>query len=308
MQVNGTSADPILRPVEVAQPVAGEGEVLIRVYAAGVTPTELLWYPTSHTSTGEPRIDAIPGHEFSGVIAALGTNVHGLRVGQEVFGMNDWFAEGATAEFCIAPPESITAKPSSLTHEAAATVPIGALTAWQGLFERARLQPGERVLVHGGAGAVGLFVVQLAHLHGAYVIATASQRTVEFLKQLGAHEVLDYLGAPFEDGLEKVDVVFDGVGGETLERSWGALKPGGRLVTIAAQSEGVEEQRIKDAFFIVEPNGRQLAMIADWIEQKTLRTFVGAVVPLERANDAYRGEVRSDGRHGKIVVSVLGTN
>jgi len=222
--------------------------------------------------------------------------------------MNDWFAEGATAEFCTTRPENITAKPPSLTHEAAATVPIGALTAWQGLFERARLQPGERVLVHGGAGAVGLFVVQLAHLHNAYVIATASQRSVEFLKQLGADEVLDYLGAPFEDGLEEVDVVFDGIGGETLERSWGVLKPEGRLVTIAAQSEGLEEQRVKDAFFIVEPKGEQLAVIADWIKEKRINTFVGAVVLLEQASDAYGGKIRSPSRHGKIVVSVLETN
>ncbi len=108
------------------------------------------------------------------VIAGLGKNSNGFQVGQEIYGFNDWFAEGATAEFCVTKPESIAGKPATLTHEAAATVPIGALTAWQGLLERAKIQPGERVLVHGAAGSVGIFAVQLAHLHGAHVIATAS--------------------------------------------------------------------------------------------------------------------------------------
>jgi NADPH:quinone reductase-like Zn-dependent oxidoreductase len=305
LQVNSAKDGPTLLVHEVPQPNPGEGELLVRVHAAGVTPTELLWYPTTHTRTGERRLNAIPGHEFSGVVAALGKNVQGFHVGQEIFGMNDWFAEGATAEFCLTEPQSIAAKPANLTHEAAATVPIGALTAWQGLLARAKLQPGERVLVHGGAGAVGLFAVQLAHLHGAYVIATASEHSIEFMKQAGADEVLDYKETRFEEELDKVDVVFDGVGGETLERSWNLLKPGGRLVTIAAQSERIEEQRVKDAFFIVEPNGTQLAMIAGWLKNNKLRTWVGAVVPLAHAADAYRGLIRSDGGHGKIVVSLL---
>jgi NADPH:quinone reductase-like Zn-dependent oxidoreductase len=108
------------------------------------------------------------GHEFSGVVAALGKGVHDFNVGDEIYGMNNWFADGATAEFCLTLPQSIALKPKTLTHELAATVPIGALTAWQGLFDRAKLQAGERVLNHGAAGAVGLFAVQLAHLHGIH--------------------------------------------------------------------------------------------------------------------------------------------
>ena len=133
-----------------------------------------IWYPTSHTKTGEKRTAAVPGHEFSGVIAALGADVEGFEVGREVYGMNDWFADGATAEYCLAQPAAVAPKPPRLTHIEAASVPIAALTAWQGLVERARLQPGESVLIHGGAGAVGLFAVQLARLRGAHVIATAS--------------------------------------------------------------------------------------------------------------------------------------
>ena len=126
------------------------------------------------------------------LIAALGKGANGFNVGDEIYGTNDWFADGATAEFCLTQPQNIAFKLKGLTHELAATVPIGALTAWQGLLDRAKIQSSERVLIHGAAGAVGLFAVQLAHLHGAYVIATASALNAEFVKQLGADEVIDY--------------------------------------------------------------------------------------------------------------------
>jgi NADPH:quinone reductase-like Zn-dependent oxidoreductase len=158
---------------DVAKPKPGRGEMLVRVYAAGVTSKELLWYPTTHDKSGELRSRAVPGHEFSGVIEAAGEDAEGFSAGQEVYGMNDWFSDGATAEYCVTRPASVAPKPAQLTHVEAASVPIGALTAWQGLFDRAKLQAGERVLVHGGAGAVGLFAIQLARLHGAHVTATA---------------------------------------------------------------------------------------------------------------------------------------
>ncbi len=169
----------------------GANEVLVQVYAAGVTPTELLWYPTSHNKDGSERTGAIPGHEFSGVITALGAAVNGYSIGDEVFGMNDWFADGATAEYCVADTSGIARKPASLTHAEAAAVPIGALTAWQGL-ERARLQAGQRILVHGGSGAVGVFVIQMARLRGAHVITTASAQNLEFVRGLGAEHAIDY--------------------------------------------------------------------------------------------------------------------
>jgi NADPH:quinone reductase-like Zn-dependent oxidoreductase len=178
MRVNGMGQGPALVAAELPEPQPAEGELLIRVRAAGVTPTELVWYPTTHKKEGGARTNAVPGHEFSGVVAALGRGVHDFHVEDEIYGMNDWFADGATAEFCLTQPQNIALKPKSLTHERAATVPIGALTAWQGLIARAKMQAGERVLIHGAAGAVGLFVVQLAHLHGAYVIATASGRNI----------------------------------------------------------------------------------------------------------------------------------
>ncbi|MGC2002906.1 MAG: NADP-dependent oxidoreductase, partial [Candidatus Acidiferrales bacterium] len=283
---------------------AGEGELLICVCAAGVTPTELLWSPTTHTKQGKQRTRAVPAHEFSGVIAEVERGAGGFDVGDEIYGMNDWFADGAAAEFCLTQPRNIAPKPKSLTHELAATVPIGALTAWQGLFNRAKMLSGERVLIHGAAGAVGLFVVQLAHLRGAYVIATASARDAEFVKRLGADEVIDYKTSRFEDQVENVDIVFDAVGGDTLARSWAVLKSSGRMVTIAADSETTADQRVKDAFFIVEPNQKQLFEIARLLDAGTLKAFVSAVVPLEDAAIAYSGVLPDKRGYGRVVLAV----
>jgi NADPH:quinone reductase-like Zn-dependent oxidoreductase len=191
----------------------------------------------SHTPDGGKRTGGIPGHEFSGIVEAVGPDVDPDHVGREVFGLNDWFADGATAEYCVAQSSSIAPKPHRLSHAEAASVPIGALTAWQGLFDRAGLRAGERVLIHGGSGAVGIFAVQLARRVGASVIATASARNTEFLKQLGAERVIDYHSERFEEHVRDVDVVFDGVGGATLQRSWNVLKPAGRSGLLHRRSE-----------------------------------------------------------------------
>lgn len=304
MQVNPADNGPLLVPAELQKPEPAREEVLIQVRAAGVTQTELLWYPTTHTKAGTARVHAVPGHEFSGVVAAIGNGVEDFAVGDEVFGMNDWFADGATAEFCITLPRNIARKPSALSHEAAASVPIGALTAWQGLMDRAKLQPGERVLIHGGAGAVGLYAVQFAHTRGARVITTVSAQDIDFVKRLGADEAIDYKAARFEQQVRDIDVVFDAVGGETLERSWGILEPGGRMITIAADSEGKDDQRTKDAFFIVEPDQNALAEVARRLDAGRLEAFVKSTFPLDDASSAYGEEARRKGGHGKIVVVV----
>jgi len=304
MLVNDVKQGPVLIGGTIPEPRPAEGELLIRVRAAGVTPTELVWYPTTHTKDGEVRTGAVPGHEFSGVIAELGSGVNGFKVGEEVYGMNDWFEDGATAEFCLTQPQSIALKPKSLTHELSATLPIGALTAWQGLLVRANMQAGDRVLIHGAAGAVGLFAVQLAHLYGAHVIATASAANTEFVKQLGADETIDYKTSRFENELRNVDIVFDAVGGDTVDRSWAVLKPNGRMVTIAADNESTTDQRIKDAFFIVEPSQKQLIKVAKLFDTGTLHAFVSAVVPLEQAALAYGRAVPHKRGNGKVVVAV----
>jgi NADPH:quinone reductase-like Zn-dependent oxidoreductase len=289
---------------EIPVPQPGPNELLIRVCAAGVTPTELRWYPTTHRKDGETRRRAVPGHEFSGVVAAAGGNIEAVGVGREIYGMNDWFADGAMSEYCVTEPSSVVPKPLNLTHAEAASVPIGALTAWQGLLDRANLQASERVLVQGGAGAVGVFAIQLARLHGAYVIATASSRNLEFVRQLGAESVIDYQAMRFEEEVGEVDVVFDTVGGETLRRSWEVLKPNGRMVTIAADGEGATEDRVKQAFFIVEPNQQQLIEIGRLLDTRRLKPVVDAVVPFAQTPAAYAGRAGKRQGRGKVVIEV----
>lgn len=296
--------EPVLVETDVERPEAGAGEVLVEVRAAGVTPTELTWYPTIHTKDGATRTGAIPGHEFAGVVAAVGAGVTEFAVGDEVHGINDWFREGATAEYCVTATTGLAKKPKKLTFAEAAAVPIGALTAWQGLVDRAQVKAGQRVLVHGAAGAVGVFVVQIARLKGAEVIATAAARNVEFVAGLGANTVIDYAAAAFEQEVENIDLVFDCVGGETRKRSWEVLKPGGRMVTIASDAESTREARSKAAFFIVEPNGKQLAEIDELLDARSLKVFVDTVVPLESAPAAYAGKLQRKHGYGKVVVKI----
>ncbi len=293
MRLEGSEQRPTLAEQDVPRPRPGAGEVLVRVCSAGVTPTEVIWYPTSHTKSGGPRTGAVPSHEFSGQVA---------DTAEEIYGMNDWFADGAMAEYCLTRPEWIAPKPRGLTHAEAASVPIGALTAWQGLFERAKLQPAERVLIHGGAGAVGIYAIQLARSRGAHVTATVSARNLEFARELGANRVVDYQAAPFEESVKDIDIVFDTVGGDTLRRSWGVLNSNGRMITIAAGGE-VPDERTKAAFFIVEPNREQLVEIARLLDAGEIRPLVDTTLPLSNAADAFSGTVHRTGR-GRVVVTV----
>jgi NADPH:quinone reductase-like Zn-dependent oxidoreductase len=286
---------------EAPLPRLDEGELLVRVHAAAVTPTELEWATTWTTRSGAPRsFPIILGHEFSGVVRKVGPGVTDLVEGAAIFGMNDWFRDGAQAEYCTARAMDVAAKPRSLDHVAAAVTPISALTAWQGLIERAALAPEERVLIHGAAGGVGAFAVQLARLRRAYVIGTASAHNLQFVRGLGADEVIDRRAERFEDVVGPAYVVFDTVGGETLARSWGVLKIDGRMVTIAASAEQTHEQRVREAFFIVEPNRAQLEKLASLIDGGEIRPIVGGVFPLSQAREAYEYKPRN----GKVALSV----
>lgn len=306
MRFNDSPTLPALEEGTAPNPVPGPGEILVRVHASGVTPTELRWSPTTHTAEGGERKGAIPGHEFSGVIEAVGEGVDAQQIGRAVFGMNDWFAEGSVAEYVVTKPASVAEKPARLSHAEAASVPIGALTAWQGLYDRGQPKPGETVLIHGGAGAVGIFAVQLAHRAKVRVFTTADARHTDFLRKLGADEVIDYRSMFFEDHMPPVDVIFDTVGGSTLQRSWKVLKPGGRMITIAASEEGVKDERTKAAFFIVEPKGEQLAQIAELLQSGELQTCVDGAVPFEQASDAYLGIAPRNYGRGKVVISMPG--
>ncbi len=301
--VNSTP-QPLLVEEEMPRPEPGAVDVLVRVYAMAVTPTEIQWYGTSQTKDGGHRTAPVLGHEFSGEIVECGEGVMEYAVGQEVFGMNDWFAEGALAEYCVTRPELITRKPERLSHEEAATIPISALTAWQGLFDRGRLQDGERVLIHGGAGAVGLFAVQLAHRRGAHVITTVAANDIEFARSLGADEALDYRGTPFEECVREIDLVFDTVGPDVVRRSWQVMKPRGRLVTVAVESKWAEDDRVRGAFFIFEQDKTQLEQVGRLFQDGKLQAALDTVVPVSAATEAYRGAVPKR-RPGKLVISPL---
>jgi NADPH:quinone reductase-like Zn-dependent oxidoreductase len=289
---------------DVPEPRPREEEVLVRVYATAITPTEFVWEPTWRTRTGTARpFPIILGHEFSGVIAGIGADVIGFSLGEAVYGLNDWFGDGAQAEYCLAGRESLAPKPMSLSHVEAATVPISALTAWQGLFERGGLAAGQQVLIHGAAGGVGIFAVQLAHWRGARVIGTASAGNLDFVRQLGAIEVIDYRAQRFEDLVRDVDVVFDTVGGETLKRSWAVLKPGGKLVSVSHHTEKAVDQIDRDTFLLVHADRGQLMEITRLLDAGKIRPIVAGVYPLAEARQTYQW---ASGGHlqGKVVLEV----
>lgn len=269
-------------------PSPTDNQVRIQVYATAITPTEFVWYPTFHTPDGGSRPFPITlGHEFSGVVDAIGKDCTDVQVGDSVYGFSDWFTDGAQADYCLTIPANIAPKPASLDHAQSAVVPISALTAWQALIDRAQLSAGQRVLIHGAAGGVGSFAVQLARYKKAHVIAAVSKANADFVGSLGADDVIDYRTTPFETVVREIDVVLDTVGGETRDRSWGILRKGGKLVTIAADAEGVTEPRVREAFFIVEPNRAQLIEIAHLIDAGTIKPIVGNVFPMENFRQAY---------------------
>lgn len=273
---------------DAPKPGPKDNQMLVRVSATAITPTEFAWYPTFHSPEGGARrFPIILGHEFSGVVDAIGPACTGVQVGDAVYGLSDWFIDGAQAEYCLTVPANVAPKPVSLKHAEAAVVPISALTAWQGLIDRAHLSEGQRVLIHGAAGGVGSFAVQLARYKKAHVITTASAANADFVKTLGAHEVIDYRTTPFETVVRDVDVVLDTVGGDTRDRSWGVLRKGGQLVTIAADAERLSQPRVRDAFFIVEPNRSQLIEISRLIDAGSVKPVVGTVFPMKHFREAY---------------------
>ena len=220
--------------------------------------------------------------------------------------MLDYGRDGAEADYTIALPGELAPKPRPLDYVQAAAVPLSALTAWQGLFEHASLVAGQTILIHGGAGGVGVFAVQLARWAGAHVIATASARNRDFLRELGADEFIDYTTTRFEDVVHDVDLVFDLVGGDTLQRSWQVIKLGGTLVSVVSPRPSFEEAKARDvhaAWFVVEPNREQLIQIGELIDAGKLRSIIDAVFPLSQARQAYEQGTKGHMR-GKIVLRV----
>ena len=273
---------------EADRPRPGTVEAVVRVHAAAITRDELEW-PVD-------RLPAIPSYELSGVVEEVGRDVAAVAAGDEVFALTPFDRDGVAADYTSVPVELLVPKPRALGHAESAAIPLPALTAWQGLFEHGGLGADGRVLIHGAAGNVGGFAVQLARAAGAHVIGTGSAASLDLILELGAHEVVDAAGG-FEDAVEPVDVVFDTVGGERLRRSRAVLRAGGRLVSVA------EEPPEGGVYFIVEPNRDQLGSVARMIDGGDLRPPVVEVFPFTSARGAFARSLEA-GRQGKAVLNV----
>ena len=270
-------------------PSPGEGEVLVRVHAASVNPAD--W-----------KLRAIiPGRDVSGVVEAVGPGVTQFAQGDAVFGN----ADGAYAQYAVANEAALARKPLTVDHIHAAAIPLAALTAWQALFEIAGLKEGRRLLIHGAAGGVGSFAVQLAKWKGARVAGTASSRNQLFLMSLGVDQAIDHFGQRFEDLVGPVDVVLDTVGGDVQRRSWNVLRKGGMLVSTVALPSAEEARRREAtaAIFTSRPDGAQLAQIGELIDFGYVRPVVETVLPLSHAKRAHQISEAGHAR-GKIVLSV----
>lgn len=295
--------DLVLERVPV--PKLGIGDVLLRVHAASFTPTELTWPSTWEDRAGHPRAHPILGHEVSGVVVALGYGTTGLAVGDEVYGLTDWYRDGAVAEYVAAEARNVAPKPGPLDHVPAAAASLAGLTAWQALFEHGKLQADDTVLIHGAGGGVGAFAVQLAHQAGAHVIATGRSGTAGLARELGADRFVDSDRQRFEDEVGPVDLVIDAVGGDVLTRSVAVIRPGGALISIVSSPtpDEVANRDVHALFFVVEPNRSALQELAGRMTAGEIRAIVGEVVPLAQAPEAFQTKQRS-GIPGKVVLRV----
>jgi len=274
---------------DVPTPVIARDEILVKIKSTAVNHLDLV--KASGTARQILPIDLpwIPGHEFSGVVEQIGSDVSGYAQGDAVFGANG--TGGAYAEYLAVNPMIIARKPSNLSFEEAASVPVASQTAWEGIFTHGHLEKGQTILIHGGAGAVGAYAVQLASHAGATVIATASGDDAAYLNSIGASRVIDYREAQFEKVLrEKVDVVFDLVGGDSQKRSFPVLKEGGHLVSAVqpVSQEEAAKHRVTGAMMRLAPSGDVLGSIARLLEERTIRPDVATVYPLQDAAQAWK--------------------
>ena len=270
---------------EMPHPHAAENDVIVRVHAAAFTPGELEWPGTWVDRAGRDRAPTIPGHELSGVVAELGYGTTGLTVGQRVFGLADWTRNGTLAQYVAVEARNLAPLSAGIDHTVAAALPISGLTAWQGLFDHGHLATGQTVLIHGAAGAVGSIAVQLAREVGARVIGSGRTAQREMVLGLGADAFLDLQVDRLTD-IGEVDVVFDVIGGEILDRSAPLVRSGGALVTIAGPPRRRPENA-RAVFFVVEPDRAVLATLERRLRDGRLRPIVGAVRPLAEAPSAF---------------------
>jgi NADPH:quinone reductase-like Zn-dependent oxidoreductase len=285
-------------------PVPAAGEVLLAVHAAAITFDELTWEET-WTRDGVGRTPVIPSHEVSGVVSEIASGVTDFKPGDEVYGLIRFDRDGAAADFVAVPVADLAVRPSTVSHAAAAALPLAGLTALQALVDHAAVQPGEAVLVHGGAGGVGALTVQLAAILGAQVTATIRSDASELVRGFGAQRVIDVRAEAFDESAG-YDIVIDTVGGETLGRSFAVLRRGGRLVTLSAPppADTADKYGVTATFFIVTPNRNQLAQLAALVDSGRLRVEIAEMFALDRGREAFESGRGPGRRAGKTVLLV----
>ncbi|MGW0903365.1 NADP-dependent oxidoreductase [Streptomyces sp. NPDC002853] len=279
---------------ELPHPHAAENDVIVEVHAAGFTPGELDWPGTWTDRAGRDRTPSVPGHEVSGIVTELGYGTTGLTIGQRVYGLTDWARNGTLAQYTAVEARNLAPLPADVDHVTAAALPISGLTAWQALFDHAHLQTGQSVLIHGAAGGVGSIAVQLARAAGARVIGTGRADDRHTALGLGVHAFIDLQAEKLED-VGEVDVVFDVIGGEILERSTALVRPGGTLVTIA-EPVSVQPRDGRAVFFVVEPDRVRLSDLAQRVRDGRLKPIIGDVRPLDEAVAAFTPDKRTPGK------------
>jgi NADPH:quinone reductase-like Zn-dependent oxidoreductase len=291
----------VLKYEDIPEPQPGPGEIRIRVIAAGVNPID---WKIRKGLVGEMPLPMTIGLDVAGVVDAPGQGEVIFQPGEEVFAKVS-IGQGGYAEYTAVNISQVARKPRSIGFIESAAIPTAGLAAWQSFFDIAGLEKGQSVLIHGAAGGVGSFAVQFARWKGAYVIGTASGQNEQFLKSIGADEVIDYKNQRFEDMVGNLDVVLDTIGGDTFERSWGVLKPGGFLVsTVAGIPEGAPEKYgVRAKTLMTRSDGGELAQIAAIIDEQQIKPMVTTVLPLSEAQKAHE---MSESRHtrGKIVLRV----
>src|SRR5437763_798665 len=271
-----------LKLEQIPQPEPQEGEVLVRVYAAGVNPVDWKIRSGLMKAFRPSTFPYVPGADLAGVVEKVGPGVTVFQPGQEVFGRS---SNGSYAQYSIAPANALALKPKTLSFAQAATIPVGATTAWQGIFDHGNLQAGQRVLILGGAGGVGAFAVQFARRKGAHVISTASTSNVDFVRSLGAETVIDYTKTRVGDEVHDVDLVFDTVGGAALTGIFPTLKRGGTLVSIAGRPDEAQarEAEVRIASFSAQVTSELLTTVVQLIEAGQAKAVAGYTSPAGEA-------------------------
>ena len=285
---------------DIAVPQPAGGEVLVKLQASSANPVDLKTREGKYPPVSADKLPITLGRDFAGTVEACGADVLGVQIGDEVYGMLS-NAGGGWAEYTAVKAAEVARKPRVLDFAEAAAVPLAGLTAWQGIFEHGRLQAGERILIHGGAGGVGHFAVQFANVAGAMVFATASERDLDFVREMGAQQAIDYKNQRFEDVVGDIDLVFDLVGGETQTRSFAVLKRGGRIISTLGEppKAACEAHGVTGGRFMAQPNAAQLGEIGKLIDGGKVHPDVTVRLPLSDymiiqnvlANEHPRGKV-----------------